>query len=172
MISLRWHHNECHGVPNDQSLGCLFSSSYPPISQKHRGPALLALCVWNPSVSGGFPHKGAVKRNYPYCDDVIILTTIGLHFMNIGSLSISVKYFSCGNIIYEGSMNMITSTFSLQWRTWVVSSTHRRRATEVQTRTLPYGHVAGGTVNTHRLPKWFQPVRNFQCLSLVLVTKN
>ena len=24
----------------------------------------------------------------------------------------------------------------------------------------------------HRLPKWFQPARNFQCLSLVLVTKN
>ena len=24
----------------------------------------------------------------------------------------------------------------------------------------------------YRLPKWFQPARNFQCLSLVLVTKN
>ena len=32
-------------------------------------------------------------------------------------------------------------------RTWVVPSTHRRRATEVQTRTPPYGHVAGGTAN-------------------------
>ena len=35
-------------------------------------------------------------------------------------------------------------------RTWVVPSTHRRRATEVQTRTPPYGQVAGGTANTRR----------------------
>ena len=46
----------------------------------------------------------------------LFLTTIGLHFMNIRSLSISVNYFSCGKIIYEGSMNMITSSFSLQWK--------------------------------------------------------
>ena len=32
-------------------------------------------------------------------------------------------------------------------RTWVVPSTHWRRATEVQTRTPPYGHVVGGTAN-------------------------
>ena len=32
-------------------------------------------------------------------------------------------------------------------RTWVVPSTPRRRANEVQTRTPPYGHVAGGTAN-------------------------
>ena len=32
-------------------------------------------------------------------------------------------------------------------RTWVVPSTHRRRATEVQTRTPTYGHEAGGAAN-------------------------
>ena len=29
----------------------------------HQGPALLALCMGNPPVSGGFPHKGPVVQN-------------------------------------------------------------------------------------------------------------
>ena len=46
------------------------------------------------------------------------------------------------------------------WRTWVVPSTHRRRATEVQTRTPPYGHVAGGTANARwRYREGTAPVR-------------
>ena len=32
--------------------------------------------------------------------------------------------------------------------------------------------VSGVNSTAYRLPKWFQPARNFQCLSLVLVTKN
>ena len=49
-------------------------------------------------------------------------------------------------------------------RTWVVPSTHRRRATEVQTRTPPYGHVAGGTANARwRYHEGTVPVR-WTCL--------
>ena len=48
--------------------------------------------------------------------------------------------------------------------TWVVPSTHRRRATEVQTRTPPYGHVAGGTANARwRYREGTVPVR-WTCL--------
>ena len=49
-------------------------------------------------------------------------------------------------------------------RTWVVPSTHRRRATEVQTRTPPYGHVAGDAVNARwRYREGTEPVR-WTCL--------
>ena len=49
-------------------------------------------------------------------------------------------------------------------RTWVVPSTHRRRVTEVQARTPPYGRVAGGTANARwRYREGTEPVR-WTCL--------
>ena len=45
-------------------------------------------------------------------------------------------------------------------RTWVVPSMHRRRATELQTCTPPYGHVASGTANARwRYHEDMAPVR-------------
>ena len=48
--------------------------------------------------------------------------------------------------------------------TWVVPLTHQHRATEVQTRIPPYGHVAGGTANARwRYREGTAPVR-WTCL--------
>ena len=56
--------------------------------------------------------------------------------------------------------------YDLRLNTWL-SKQAGRRLFEALSRSL-WRHCNGCTA--YRLPKWFQSVRNFQCLSLVLVT--
>ena len=57
-ITLQWCHNDHHGVSNHlHSTVCL--NVYLNYHQRQTKPVLLALCEWNPPVTGGFPSQMA-----------------------------------------------------------------------------------------------------------------
>ena len=51
---LQWRHNEHHAVSNYRQIDWLFNRLFISTLKKASNPALLALCVGNPPVTGGF----------------------------------------------------------------------------------------------------------------------
>ena len=69
---LQWHHNECDGASKHRSLDCLHIRLFKCRSRKTSKLLVTDLCEGNSSVTGGFPHKGPVRRKMFPFDDVIV----------------------------------------------------------------------------------------------------
>ena len=57
--TLQWRHNERDGFSNHRRFNCLLNRLFGLGSKKTPKLRVTGLCEWNPSVTGGSPHKGA-----------------------------------------------------------------------------------------------------------------
>ena len=57
--SLKWRHNEHHGVPNHRGLHCLLSCCFRRKSKKASKLCVTGLCEENSPVTGAFPAQRA-----------------------------------------------------------------------------------------------------------------
>ena len=71
-VASQWRHNVHPDVSNHQWLDCFFNRWFRLASKKTSEPALLTFCEENPQVTGGFLHKGPVRRKPLPFDDVIM----------------------------------------------------------------------------------------------------
>ena len=70
--SLRWRHNEYHGVSNHRRLDCLLNSWFRRKSKKTPKLRITGLCEGNPLWPVDSPHKGPVTRKmFPFVDVII-----------------------------------------------------------------------------------------------------
>ena len=70
--SLQWCHNERDGFSDHRRLYCLLNCLFRRGSKKASKLRVTGLCEGNPSVTGGFSHKGSVTRKMFPFDSVII----------------------------------------------------------------------------------------------------
>ena len=111
--TLHWRHT---GVWTSQitSQSTVYSTAYAGQHQRgHQNPTLPALCVGNPPVTGGFPHKGSVK-----CFVVAIS-------FRIASLAQGLSYNWCG--VSEATLNDIT-----KWTTWRIRNSWYNQHNQTQ----------------------------------------
>ena len=69
---LQWHHNERHGVSNHRRFEGLLNRLFRYRSKETSKFRVIGLCEGNPSLTGGFPHKGRVTENMFQFYDVIV----------------------------------------------------------------------------------------------------
>ena len=82
---LQWRHNERNGVSNRRRLDCLLNGFCGRRTMKTSKPRVTGLYEGNPPVTGGFRHKGPVTRKMFPFDDVIMMVTVLLCFILLGS---------------------------------------------------------------------------------------
>ena len=71
--SLRWRHNGCDSVSNNQPRDCLLSRLFRRRSKKTWKLRVTGLCVGNSPGQVNSPHKGPVTRKMFPFDDVIMI---------------------------------------------------------------------------------------------------
>ena len=59
VLTLRWRHNERHGVSNHRRLDCLLNRLFRPRSKKTSKLRVTGLCAGNTPVTGEFPTQRA-----------------------------------------------------------------------------------------------------------------
>ena len=62
LYALQWRHNEYDGVSNHRRPDCLFNRLLWRRSKELSKLRVTDLCVGNPPVTDGFPHKGPVEN--------------------------------------------------------------------------------------------------------------